>query len=93
MNEKNKEIIEIIRKNINKDSELIISGYSDKIGDSDYNKELSKKRTESVSSVFPENKKELYPYGESIILFNNKLPEGRFYSRTVIINATTPIKK
>lgn len=93
LNEKNKEIIEIIRKNINKDSELIISGYSDKIGDSDYNKELSKKRTESVSSVFPENKKELYPYGESIILFNNKLPEGRFYSRTVIINATTPIKK
>lgn len=93
LNKKNSEILGIVKKNITKDSELIISGYSDKIGDSNYNKTLSKKRTESVSSKFPKNKKELFPYGESIILFNNNLPEGRFYSRTVTIKAITPIKK
>jgi hypothetical protein len=93
LNKKNTEILGIVKKNITKDSELLISGYSDKIGDSEYNKTLSKKRTESVSLQFPKNKKELFPYGESIIIFNNNLPEGRFYSRTVTIKATTPIKK
>lgn len=93
LNDKNSKILSIVKKNITKDSELLISGYSDKIGDYDYNKTLSKKRTESVSLQFPNNKKELFPYGESIILFNNNLPEGRFYSRTVTIKAITPIKK
>ena len=93
LSKKNLDILDIVKQNINNDSKLLISGYSDKIGEAEYNKTLSKKRTESVSSQFPNNKKELYPYGESIILFNNNLPEGRFYSRTVTINATTPIKK
>ncbi|MER3328106.1 MAG: OmpA family protein, partial [Candidatus Kapaibacterium sp.] len=93
LNPKNSEILSIVKKNITKDSELLISGYSDKIGVSEYNKTLSKKRTESVSSQFPNNKKELFPYGESIIIFNNNLPEGRFYSRTVTIKAITPIEK
>lgn len=93
LSKKNLDILEIVKNNITNDSKLIISGYSDKIGDAEYNKTLSKKRTESVSSQFLNNKKELFPYGESIIIFNNNLPEGRFYSRTVTINATTPIKK
>lgn len=93
LSKKNLEILDIVKKNITNDSRLLISGYSDKIGDSEYNKTLSKKRTESVSSQFPNNKKELFPYGESIIIFNNNLPEGRFYSRTVTIKAITPIKK
>lgn len=94
LNKKNLDIIKYIKTNINSDSKLLISGYSDIIGDENYNKELSKKRTESVYSQFQENKnKEEYPYGESILLFNNNLPEGRFYSRTVLINAITPVKK
>ncbi len=93
LSKKNSAILDNVKKNITNDSKLLISGYSDKIGDSEYNKTLSKKRTESVSSQFPNNQKELFPYGESIIIFNNNLPEGRFYSRTVTIKAITPIKK
>ncbi len=93
LSQKNSIILDIVKKNINNNSSLLISGYSDKIGDSEYNKSLSKKRTESVSSQFPNNKKDLFPYGESIILYNNNLPEGRFYSRTVTIKAITPIIK
>jgi len=83
----------IVKENVNNNSSLQISGYSDKIGDSEYNKTLSKKRTESVSAQFPNNKKELFPYGESIIIYNNNLPEGRVYSRTVTIKAITPVNK
>lgn len=94
LNKKNLDIIKYIKSNINNKTKLLISGYSDIIGDENYNKELSKKRTESVFEQFNENKdKQEFPYGESILLFNNNLPEGRFYSRTVIINAITPISK
>ncbi|MFA7326456.1 MAG: OmpA family protein [Candidatus Kapaibacterium sp.] len=93
LSKKNSEILDIVKENITNKSSLQISGYSDKIGDSEYNKTLSKKRTESVSAQFPNNKKELFPYGESIIIYNNNLPEGRFYSRTVTIKAITPVKK
>ena len=94
LNKKNQEILKIVKSNISSKSELIISGYSDKIGEASYNKELSKKRTEAVAKEFSQiSKKELFPYGESIILFNNNIPEGRFYSRTVQIKAITPIKK
>jgi outer membrane protein OmpA-like peptidoglycan-associated protein len=93
LSKKNSEILDIVKDNITNNSSLEISGYSDKIGESDYNKTLSKKRTESVSAQFPNNKKELFPYGESIIIYNNNLPEGRFYSRTVTIKAITPVKK
>lgn len=94
LNKKNQEILKIVKDNISKNSELIISGYSDKIGEASYNKELSKKRTEAVAKEFMTiTNKELFPYGESIILFNNNIPEGRFYSRTVQIKAITPLKK
>lgn len=94
LNKKNQEILKIVDKNISNKSELIISGFSDKIGEASYNKELSKKRTEAVAKEFPNiANKELFPYGESIILFNNNLAEGRFYSRTVQIKAITPIEK
>lgn len=93
LSKKNSEILDVIKSNITNNTRLLISGYTDKIGDSEYNKSLSKKRTESVASEFPNNPKELFPYGESIILYNNNLPEGRFYSRTVTLKAITPIKK
>lgn len=91
ISDKNEEILEFIDSNIKKNSEIEISGYSDKIGNADYNKQLSEKRTLSVSEYFPANDTKTYPYGESILLFNNNLPEGRFYSRTVQIQVTTPI--
>ena len=93
LNKRNMDILETIKKNITNESRLYISGYSDKIGSDEYNKELSKKRTQSVASQFKKAANiEQFPYGESIILFNNNIPEGRFYSRTVQIKAITTIR-
>jgi len=89
----NSKIINLIKSNINTDSKLRISGYTDKIGSPEYNKSLSEKRVQSVANEFEsQNIENLYHYGETVILFNNKLPEGRFYSRTVEIEVITPIK-
>ena len=93
LKESNKDIIKLIKSNINKNSKLTISGYTDKIGDPNYNKTLSEKRVNSVANEFNSvNIDNLYHYGETIILYNNKLPEGRFYSRTVEIEAITPTR-
>lgn len=94
LDKKNIEIINYIKSHITNETKLIISGYSDVIGNEEYNMKLSKKRTELVFSQFSDNEnKEEYPYGESIKIYNNNNPEGRFYSRTVLIRAVTPIHK
>lgn len=89
----NSKIINLIKSNMTSNSKLRISGYTDKIGSPEYNKSLSEKRVQSVANEFnSQNIDNLYHYGESLILFNNKLPEGRFYSRTVEVEVITPTK-
>lgn len=94
IHKKNMDVLDAVKKNITKESEIIISGYSDFLGNADENKELSKKRTESVFKVLKDYpNKEIYNYGESILLHNNNIPEGRFYSRAVELKTITPIRK
>lgn len=59
-------------------------GTTDVIGSPQYNKELSLKRANSISTLFS-GKKEIIGFGPDNTTFNNNLPEGRFYSRTVKI--------
>jgi len=93
LKESNTGIIELIKNNITSNSKLTISGYTDKIGNPEYNKTLSAKRVISVANEFDSvNIEKLYHYGETIMIYNNNLPEGRFYSRTVKIDAITPVK-
>lgn len=70
------------RDNSNKTLKFI--GTTDVIGSPQYNKELSLKRANSISSLFS-GKKEIIGFGPDNTTFNNNLPEGRFYSRTVKI--------
>lgn len=94
IHKKNMDMLDEIKKNITKESQIIISGFSDFLGDAESNKGLSKKRTESVSKVLKDYpNKVIYNYGESILLHNNNIPEGRFYSRAVEIKTITPIRK
>lgn len=94
IHKKNMDVLDVVKKNITIESKIIISGYSDFLGNAEGNKELSKKRTESVSKVLKDyTTKEIYNYGESILLHNNNIPEGRFYSRAVELKTITPIRK
>lgn len=70
---------------------VTISGFTDIIGLDSYNQTLSDKRAKAVYDVFmlkqsatvDSSKVRSIGYGETNPNFDNKLPEGRFYNRTV----------
>ena len=59
------------------------------MGESDYNRKLSARRADAVrkrlTSAMPLTAIRSEGVGESRLLFDNALPEGRFYCRTVQI--------
>lgn len=67
----------------------MVEGYTDRLGDNDYNQELSDNRAEAVGAAFEGNVK-IEGHGEDVKTYNNTLPEGRFYSRRVDITVITP---
>lgn len=62
-------------------------GYSDATGSPGYNEKLSRERAEEVRKLIPVPGSSAVGIGESILLFDNSTPEGRFYCRTVVIRA------
>lgn len=89
---------EILRKNvipsINYNSTIQIYGYSDRIGDEEYNQKLALKRAEAVKKFLAPNTKsntvEVFGIGENIEAYDNNLQIGRQLSRTVQIYVVTP---
>lgn len=81
---------------IGPNSTVQIYGYTDRIGDFDYNKNLATRRAESVknylSSKMKNVKFETYGVGESVQIFDNNKTLGRQLSRTVQIYVITSKK-
>ncbi len=78
-------------------SQTTITGTTDRLGEADYNIELSKSRALSVRdyllSIQPTLQlKEVKGIGASILPFDNNVPEGRYYCRTVSIEVKTPVR-
>lgn len=88
----NDEIIDLIKDNIIEESNILIKGYTDRTGDEALNKELAKNRALSAYNKLDHKNTEYDAIGKSILLFNNDLPEGRMYCRTLIIRTETPVK-
>ncbi len=89
---KNRQIISYIRdhikelvRNTKSEPEVIIYGHTDITGDEDYNMSLSRKRALSVKSALGFDDAEVKALGETHLLYDNSLPEGRFYCRTVVV--------
>jgi outer membrane protein OmpA-like peptidoglycan-associated protein len=91
LNEGNKLIADRAKLRVRDYSENDIKGYSDRMGNDDYNKRLSERRALEVADYLEINKKFVKGIGEEILLYNNDLPEGRYYSRVVKIVIKTPI--
>ncbi|MCX6154888.1 MAG: OmpA family protein [Candidatus Kapabacteria bacterium] len=89
------EILEEIKTKIKANSFVTIKGYADKIGDPDYNKELSLRRANEVQKFLKvkESNLKLEGIGSDELLYDNNLPQGRGYSRTVQIIIETPVKE
>jgi len=79
--------------NIKSNSTIQIFGYTDRIGDENYNKRLAQNRADNVKKYLESKVKakfETYGVGESEIIFDNDSPVGRHLSRTVQIYVSTP---
>lgn len=87
-------IDEQILQAIKYNSTVQIYGYTDRIGNEDYNKKLALNRAKNVrdylSSKAKSAKYEVYGIGESILPYDNDSPVGRQLSRTVQIYVITP---
>ncbi len=90
--EHDKTIIEFIRSRLKKESEVEILGYTDRTGIADYNKKLSERRAETTRTALQRPDAKVVGFGNDELLYNNELPEGRFYCRTVNIIVKTKVK-
>ncbi|TDO73561.1 outer membrane protein with beta-barrel domain [Flavobacterium chryseum] len=92
-----KYLTDVVTPKIPKNAVVIIHGHTDIIGEESYNLNLSLDRANEVKSIIQnalsnsgrkDVKFEVHGFGEdeSMSAFENKLPEERFYNRTVIID-------
>lgn len=95
VNSFNQDAIEIVRNRMRTSSAVSITGLTDRIGDADYNANLSVQRAEQTAQLIQTR---IVPEvmhtegaGETFI-YNNDLPEGRMYNRTVIVEIATPVE-
>ena len=85
--------IDYIRKQMTPTTKALITGYADRSGDEDLNLRLTTERANSVAGMLNAPRFEAKGVGKSQLLFDNNLPEGRFYSRTVNIVLEKPINQ
>lgn len=86
-----KPILEMAEKRIEKKSEVTIIGRTDRIGEDDFNQKLSERRAMTVARLLKVNQRNVKGLGKKDPLFDNDLPEGRFYNRVVQVRIETPI--
>jgi outer membrane protein OmpA-like peptidoglycan-associated protein len=86
----NQKIIDFIKNRITANSEIEILGLTDRTGESERNSELSIQRAEAVKREIKATT--AIPKIGNEYLYDNQLPEGRFYCRTVNIVIKNRIK-
>ncbi len=93
LNKENLSIVKDIKKNIFESSDVLIEGFTDRIGEEDYNLQLSLDRAKAVEKSFNSIRISTKGYGSKNLPCSNDLPEGRFYSRTVKVTIETPLNE
>lgn len=88
----NTALVADIKGRIQPNSTVRVVGYTDRTGSDDYNQKLSEQRARTVSRALGVPEGNAYGMGERFQLYDNSLPEARFYSRTVEIFVDTPVR-
>ena len=94
-------LTEVVAPQINTNSNVIIHGHTDIVGSDAYNMNLSQERARDTQTILEKavwntGKKgvtfEVLAFGMDTVTapFENKLPEERFYNRTVVIDIVAP---
>jgi outer membrane protein OmpA-like peptidoglycan-associated protein len=93
LGDEHKKVIDFVKERIGKKSRVKIYGYSDSVGDKAINKRISNQRALAVAKRLSVPAIVVEGVGESSLLYDNSLPEGRLYCRTVRIEIETPVGK
>lgn len=86
-------VVDLVKSRISQKAKVYIYGYSDKLGDEEINQRISTRRARAVARRLNIPGAVVEGKGESELLYDNDLPEGRFYCRTVQIIIETPVEK
>jgi len=89
----NQRIAAGIKQRIKPNSTVEIVGYTDRLGDEERNMKLSTDRALNTAKVLGVSSENARGAGENTTMYDNDLPEGRFYSRTVDIRIATPVNR
>lgn len=81
----NKKIANMIKQKISSDADINIYGYADRSGIAQRNQQLAEDRAKASANAINRPDSKIHPIGSSQFIYDNNLPEGRFYSRTVTI--------
>lgn len=98
ISEQNKIMInDFLKNSIQENSTVAIRGSTDRLGELKYNYKLSSDRANSVKNYIKSINSsakitDVVGIGPSILPYDNNIPEGRFYCRTVLIEVKTPLK-
>jgi outer membrane protein OmpA-like peptidoglycan-associated protein len=89
-----RKILEKVKERIMPNSMVTISGYTDRTGEVDYNRDLALRRCQEIQKILNVNQTNsiMKPIGSDVLLFDNDTPQGRSYCRTVQITIETPVK-
>ncbi|MBN1449295.1 MAG: OmpA family protein, partial [Bacteroidetes bacterium] len=94
---RNRSIIEEVSESITPNSRVSIVGYTDAMGDAEYNVRLSQQRAEAVRRAFGNTLNNVavttQGVGSTQLLFSNDTPAGRFYCRMVQVIIETPVSE
>ena len=87
-------VLDLIKKEIKPGSRVEITGYADRTGEPEYNRELAKRRAEETQKqlLVAGADYKIIPVGSDELIYDNDNPQGRSYCRTVKIKIETPVK-
>lgn len=92
----NRQVVGLIQRAIALGSSVTVTGQTDRIGEESYNQGLSERRATATAAqirerIVPE-RMSATGAGEHLI-YDNDLPEGRMYNRTVVVEIATPLDR
>lgn len=83
----------VMRERMTPESRITVIGHTDRIGLPPYNRKLSKRRAQVAAGILglDSTSATIVGMGEKELLYDNDVPEGRYFSRTVTVIIETPI--
>lgn len=90
----NVSMVDLVRSRIRTTSSIRITGLTDRIGPKEHNTELSLERAQAIDASIKQRivaERVTVKGAGPELIYNNDLPEGRWYNRTVLIEVATPV--